>query len=255
MSGECFTPSSLEEAGRVLKQVLEQRRFAAILCRCSVNYKGRGSSWSSPGDRLIVVKPSGSIIIHGPQGFKPENWQPDGSTFAVSMSEGRLILVSMRKNPRETLTIEIEKVYSITSIGNPVKGAFYMYMSESEIRDYLKENPQLIEDGLRILEVEKPAGPGYVDLYGIDKNGVNVVIELKRVRAGEDAVKQLLQYLEFLKRKTGRVRGILVAPGFTESAVRLAYTAGVRLVQIDLKSLSDRIASSRRRTRDLTSFF
>jgi RecB family endonuclease NucS len=182
--GACREPDNINEALVELRKGLEEKRFLVLAGRCWVEYEGRGASTSTPGDRIVIVKPSRSIIVHGPEGFKPENWQPDGSIFHATVKDGLLVLRAVRRKPREILIVYCDRIYAITSFHPSEKGAFYMYMPESEIRDVLAKHPYLIEEGLRTIDIEKPVEAGFIDLYLQDKHGNMVVVEVKRVRAG-----------------------------------------------------------------------
>ena len=155
-----------------------------------------------------------------------------------------LVVKAVRKSPREILVIKCSKIYGILWLVEPTEGDFWMYINEHEIRDAIAANPALIEEGLVITRVEKPVEPGFIDLYGIDKNGNLVVIELKRVRAGVEAVHQLLRYIESFRKRGVKVRPLLVAPEYTEAAVHLAKLSEIELKRIDLRELY-RMVSSR----------
>ncbi len=254
METTAVIPQSLGEAYEILRELLEKKIWFTFFARCEIEYSGRGASRSSLGDRLIIVKPSGSLIVHGPKGFKPENWQPDSSSITLNYHKNIIELISLRKNPREILKISIHRIYSVIWLPHPEKGEFYMYLSESDIRDYLALHPDLIEKGLRIVTIEKPVEPGFIDLYGVDKDGNIVVIEIKRVKAGEAAVRQIIRYLEALEAHGIKARGILVAPEFSKSALALAYRSGIETISIDLKRISRELERGNRKARSLLDF-
>ena len=113
-------------------------------------------------------------------------------------------------------------------------------MSEHDIRDLLARHPEIIENGLTITNIEKPVEPGFVDLYGVDKDGKIVVIELKRITATKDAVNQLYRYVQALRKSLGKeIRGILAAPNITRSALELLERLGLEYKQLNLKKLRD----------------
>jgi len=86
--------------------------------------------------------------------------------------------------------------------------------------------PEILEQGLRLITYEKKVEPGFVDVYGIDKNGKLVVVEIKRKTAGRDAVLQLAKYVDSIKASTNReVRGILAAPAIAKGVQRLLATS------------------------------
>ena len=250
----CSSPENLEEVVPVLKDAINRKLFTAFFGRCWVEYEGRGASKSTPGDRLVVVKPSGSILVHGSKGFKPENWQPDGSVFHVDLINGILRLRAVRKKPREILIVWCDKIYTISGGMPSGEGAFIMYMSEAEIRDTLARHPEIVGEGLVPIEKEKPVETGFIDLYFKGPKGETVVVEIKRVKAGEDAVKQLAQYLEALRKRGVNAEGVLAAPGFTEAAVREAALRRIKLLYLDMRKLLRLREEERRRQLSLEDF-
>jgi RecB family endonuclease NucS len=172
------------------------------------------------------------------------NWQPAGSTISLNIENGVLLVRALRRSPRETLVLRCGRVYLLAGLISPRPPRFYMYLSESQIRDILASNPHLIEDGLRIAGIERPVNPGFVDMYGYDKDGRLVVFEIKRVKAGEEAARQLLRYVEALRsRGLKNLRGVLLAPDFTESAIRLLEVSGLEYKRIDIRALYEMASS------------
>ncbi len=241
-----YEPKNAKESVKFLQKLIDMKAWVALFATCITEYEGRGASKTTPGDKLVIIKPNGSIIIHGPRGFRPQNWQPDTSAIIIEDNDDFLVLKAIRRSPRESLTTKCSRVYTIIWLTQPTEGDFWMYINEHQIRDVIAENPDIIEEGLVITRIEKPVEPGFVDLYGIDSNGRLVVIELKRVKAGVDAVKQLLGYTEAFRKKGVSVRPILVAPDFTESAIKMAHLSGVELKKINLRRLYDLVSSRAR---------
>jgi len=69
---------SLDEAYEAVKNGIAQRRMLLIVGSCTVDYVGRASSKLSQGERLLIIKPDGSTLIHRPRDYAPVNWQPPG---------------------------------------------------------------------------------------------------------------------------------------------------------------------------------
>jgi RecB family endonuclease NucS len=247
-------PETLEEARAHIAEALERRSWITIAALCKAWYEGRGASEATLGDRIVMVKPDGSIIVHGHRGFKPLNWQPETSAITVAIENSMLVLRALRRTPREILVLECSSVYAILIALNPEEGQFWMYVSEEEVREAIISDPSIVEEGLKIVDVEKPVEPGFVDLYARDKNGNIVVIEIKRVKAGEDAVKQLLSYVEAFRAKGIRARGILVAPSITENALKLLYLYNLEFKHVDLKKIYLSSAKRRARFKQLTDY-
>ena len=240
-------PGSLEDAAEAVRGALQARAWLFFLGTCLTEYEGRAASRTTPGDMAVMVKPDGSVIVHGPRGFKPLNWQPDTSTITVGLEDGELVVRAVRRKPRETLVIRCARVYHVVWAQGASTGEFWMYLNEHEIRDAIARDPSLLVPGARITRVERPVDPGFIDLYGYDPEGRLLVVELKRVKAGEAAVRQLLRYVEALEKKGYRnIRPILAAPDFTEAAVRLATLSGVELVRLDLQRIYELLRGQRR---------
>jgi len=104
----------------------------------------------------------------------------------------------------------------------PYKGGF---RKEKEMRLWVAENLELLEDGLHIhgdweampefplhLEGEKQRS-GCIDILAVDRKGDFVVIECKNARAGTIVLGQVLGYMALVCEHYaagGRVRGMLV---------------------------------------------
>lgn len=221
-----------------LRKAIANKELIIIIGNCSVDYLGRSESRLTQGDRLVIIKQNGAIIIHRPEGYSPVNWQPETSIIEVKSTGGNLVLTAIRDKPREVVNVYFNRVYSIIHGKLFDYGEFVKYLDELTLRDLLFENPDLIEKGLKILEKEKQIGQGSIDLFGYDQSGKPVVIELKRVTATREAVHQLYIYVQSYIEKTGiKPRGILVAPSLTASAIEALSKLGLEWREIDLKKL------------------
>ncbi|MEA1864197.1 MAG: endonuclease NucS [Euryarchaeota archaeon] len=81
--------------------------------------------------------------------------------------------------------------------------------------DRIMCDPSVIEDGLRITDREKQTRSGAIDLCGIDRDHIPVIIEIKRSQPTPSAVLQLKAYVrdhQHRHTETVRVRGILCTP-------------------------------------------
>ena len=230
----------LNEAVKFLEQGIAKRDLIILLAKCSIEYEGRGASKLGPGDRLIIVKPDGAILVHRPTGYSPVNWQPESHVINVEYLENNVILRSIRKRPREILLIRLERVYFILRARGLVdKAEFIEYMDEAEIADYIARHPDIIEECLRIISRERRVGSGYIDILALDTDNRYVVIEVKRITANEEAVKQLYSYVEELRKANPKapVRGVLVAPSITKDALTLLNSLGLEYKRIDIVKL------------------
>ncbi|MCS7139931.1 MAG: endonuclease NucS [Candidatus Nezhaarchaeota archaeon] len=205
---------SIEEACSLLREGIASHEVVMIIGECEVEYEGRASSSLTSGERFIIIKQDGSILVHRPEGYEPVNWQPSGCTYRVSASKNELKVIATRLSPREVLSVLFRRVDLIAVTKLRDEGVFSMYVSEEDMKEAIMINPSIIEDGLKLYTLEKSLeGAGYADIVGEDSKGNFVVIEVKRVPAGIDEVLQLARYVNEAKHKVNRpVRGILVAP-------------------------------------------
>jgi len=230
---------NINDALIALRNGISSKNTIVALLHCRVRYEGRGSSVLEYGDRIFIIKQDGAVLIHRPTGYSPVNWQPSTSYIRVSIENGLLHIIAVRNKPREILDVEAKKVYSIVIASLTDTGRFYEVMDESIIRDVIASNPKVLGENFTTIDVEKKIEPGFVDLYLRDEKGRLVVVEIKRVKASVNAVKQLIKYVSSLSKYVprGKLRPILVAPEFTESAIVAAKKHGVELKSIDVLKL------------------
>ncbi|MFQ5800386.1 MAG: endonuclease NucS, partial [Candidatus Hydrothermarchaeales archaeon] len=50
-----------------------------LLGECRVECQGRAKSYLDWGDRLVIVKKDGSVLVHQGESREPVNWQPPGT--------------------------------------------------------------------------------------------------------------------------------------------------------------------------------
>ena len=94
---------------------------------------------------------------------------------------------------------------------------------EKDLKNYLAENPNRIERGLKLVEKEFDTKEvGKIDLLLTDKKGYDVVVELKKGRKSDDVVGQLSRYMGWImKNRNKKVRGIVIV---SEPDDRLEYS-------------------------------
>lgn len=196
--------------------------------RCEVDYEGRATSYLGPGDRLVVLKPDGTLLVHTDEQRTPVNWQPPGCDHTATVHEGRLRVVSTRETPEETLTVDFDRVFHLTAMGMADEAELALDGTEADLKRRILDDPTIVEPGFVPEGDEVPSSAGPMDVFGHDDEGTPVVLELKRRRVGPDAVGQLNRYVEALEREGEEdVRGILVAPSVTERAADLLDEAGL----------------------------
>ena len=224
-----------ERALELVRAGAEADLLVTLFGRCRVTYEGRAASTLGPGDRLVVLKPDGTALVHTEEGHQPVNWQPPGSTHAGRLTDGELVIESTRENPTERLLVRFEALGHAAAFDPTDPSELALSGTEADLRDRILESPSLIEDGFEPRATERQTSAGAVDVYGEDADGRAVVLELKRRRAGPDAVSQLNRYVDALDRERharATVRGILVAPSVTDRAHRLLAERGLEFVSL-----------------------
>jgi hypothetical protein len=218
-----------------LEDAFERGSLVTVFGRCTVEYEGRASSSLGPGDRLLVLKPDGSALVHTDENQSPVNWQPPGSEHRAAVRDGRLRVRSTRENPDERLDVRFERVHQFS--GLPVTGGRSLEVqgSEADLKRHVLERPETVEPGFTPLATERETTAGPIDVYGEDAEGRSVVVELKRKRVGPDAVGQLERYVAAVRRERAddrEVRGVLVAPSVTERARAMLDRDGLEFVAV-----------------------
>jgi hypothetical protein len=134
------------------------------------------------------------------------------------------------------------------------EGKFSLYASEEDMQRAILVEPEIVELGFKPITYEKRVEPGFVDVYGIDRDGRLVVIEIKRRTAGRDAVFQLARYVDSIRSTVNReVRGLLVAPRLGKGVQRILVTLGLDFRALDPRRCAEIL--SRSETRRLEDFF
>ena len=227
---------TLQEAVPTIEKALLQRRILVIAGNCHVHYTGRARSTLEPGERLLIIKEDGSLLVHRPTGYEPVNWQPAGSVFHVQGREHELEIHGVRQKPRESVRVAFESIYMVTALSLIDSGNFLLHATEDDMHRAILLKPELFEEGFKPISWEKKVDPGFVDIYGEDKNGKLVIVEIKRKTATKEAALQLAKYIEPIKTKVNReVRAVLVAPSLGKDVQRLLATLGLEFKALDPK--------------------
>jgi len=244
----------LKEAKSLIEKAFVQRKTLIVAGSCQVHYMGRAKSTLEPGERMLIIKEDGSLLVHRPVGYEPVNWQPPGSVFHVQTREGTLEVHAVRQKPRESVRVSFDTVFMVSALSLMDSGEFLLYASEDDMHRAILLKPSLLEEGFKPISYEKKVEPGFVDIYGVDKNGKLVVVEIKRKTAGKDAALQLAKYIDSIKIKANReLRGILVAPSLAKDAQRLLATLGLEFKALDPKKCAEVLKKAE--TKKLETFF
>ena len=244
----------LDDAYDAIKAGIWRHRTVIVVGSCSVDYDGRASSKLESGERIVILKPDGSALVHRPRDYAPVNWQPPGSLFRTRLEDGRLHVRAFRRKENETLDVGFDEVLLVATLDLKDSGEFHLYASERDMQEAILAQPSLLEEGFRPITAERPVEPGFIDILGVDADNTLTVVEIKRNSATNDAVLQLKKYVDvFNSDDVRKIRGVLVAPDLARGAQSLLASLG-----LEFKALSPQRCAEvlkRRKGRALTEFF
>jgi len=245
---------NMNEAEKIVKEAISKRKTLLVIGNCWVYYFGRASSKLEPGERILMVKEDGSLLVHRSVGYEPVNWQPPGCVFHTQVKGSILEIHAVRRKPPESVKVFFDRILMVSALSLTDSGEFALYASEEDMHKVILLEPSLLEEGFTPISYEKKVEPGFVDVYGIDKNGRFVVVEIKRKTAGKEAALQLAKYIEAIKSRTNReVRGILVAPNIARDVQRLLETLKLEFKPLNPKKCTEILKKVE--TRRLETFF
>lgn len=247
-------PKINEATERWAKQALAQRKTLLLVGNCRVEYRGRARSELEPGERIVMIKEDGSVLVHRPSGYDAVNWQPPGCIFQTHLKDGVLQITALRRKPAESIRMFFDKLHLLSAMKLKDTGEFSLYASEEDMQKAVLLEPSLIEAGFKPISFEKKVEPGFLDVYGIDDRGRLVIVEIKRKTAGRTATLQLSKYVKAVEGMVKReVRGILAAPSIARGTQRLLAALELSFKPLDPRKCAEILRRSR--TRKLQDFF
>ncbi len=210
-----------------VKDSLNNGATIVFSCSCEVAYSGRAESFLPEGDRLVIIKPDNTLLVHQPAGTVPINYMKGGSSHAICLKDG-LFLESQNLSTKEYLKILIKKIHFLNTHKLEDKEKLQLAGSEKDMAEMLYKNPEIIENGFTPLSMEEHTKYGFIDVFGYDKNNTLVIIECKRYVGDLKAVTQLRRYVEKMKKLKGldRIRGILACPKISPNALKMLHDWG-----------------------------
>jgi len=202
-----------------------------LVTRCSIRYEGRLVTTLESGDRVVLFKEDGAVVVNAVAGAKPINYMP-GPT--VVTEDGRTITIT-RPASGETLVIDIEDVHADASHELADTAKLMREGREKDIQATIFGTPEAIEFGMVGLQRELFTEVGPVDLFCRDADARTCVVEIKRVRATAAAVEQLNRYMDEVEKNPAHApaRGILVAPEIAPQARVLLDKWGYDFIPLD----------------------
>jgi endonuclease len=214
-----------------------EKTMLLVMGECMVDYHGRAKSLLDWGERVLMIKQDGTVLVHQPVMREPVNWQPTGSITEFTTKDDRLILHCRHLKPPEKMKVTFRQLKLVTATSLVDRASLVIAGMEIDVVNQIMNDPALIEEGLRIVKREKTVKTGSIDLYGLDKNHIPVVIEVKRSLATISSVHQLRMYVTDIKkdRKEPKVRGILCAPRVPDMVKKLLEEHSLEWREVERK--------------------
>jgi endonuclease len=223
----------IQESFDLLNKGLSKRDLIILVVCSRIFYEGRAKSKLGWGDRTVIIKQDGSFLVHQNRNLEPVNWQPPKSKFMAEIKDGKILLKGSRRNPKESLVVEISKTYLASIFQGEDTKSLELVGYEEDMGDLIFRNPEIIEEGFRPTSREYSVENGFIDILGKDEKGNLMVLELKSRRAGINAVKQLERYVNTFAEHKKTVRGVLVAPSLTEDALELLEEKHMEFISLE----------------------
>ncbi len=236
---ELLRKPGFEEAKKALEEYLIRDVTVQVNGLCSVNYQGRAASKLDRGERLVIKKQDSALLVHGPENYQPKNWQPEVDSYSVEVDKenDELLLEARRKNPDELVEIRFEEIEAVIVTQLVDKSDLKIRGHEVDIHESIEEEPEIVEEGLKVVEREKETPAGFIDVFARDKEENYTVIEVKR-NPDYNTVLQLQRYVEEIEDEfSGEIRGILVAPKMTEKVLDYLEERGLEFVEVDMEDV------------------
>lgn len=209
-------------------------KVLVIFATCSVEWRGNRNGSIGAGQRIILCKPDGAVSVHRPNWAQAIARQGVDSTLELYPMKEGFLLYGGKSKGQYTIHIHLTEVplavvYDASDNTEPEHRE-----TEEAMHEFIKSNPEVLEDDLRILHHEHPTDVGTIDFVGADKDGNQVIIEVKTRYAKLSHVDQLLRYVKHYDRTNhASVRGILIAPGFGKKAKQELRNTGLEKFKME----------------------
>jgi len=213
---------------------LNKKEDITFSCNCQVEYNGRVKSQLLNGDRTILIKSDGGLIIHQPIGNAPINYMKPGTQHEVLLQEDHVRINSKNLQNKDFMSIKLKKVYFLHSKKLEDSQKILLEGSEKDMSDHIMKNPHLISKNFKPVNREEQTKYGYIDVLGM-QDGILVIVECKRTNADLGAVTQLRRYVEKIKESKGikQVKGIIASPRISSNAHEMLKDWGFTHVEVN----------------------
>ncbi len=225
-----------------LQEALNSNQSVVLGARCEITYSGRAESFLPEGDRVLLVKQDGTILIHQPKGSTPVNYMKEAThTFKNNVLTAR--------NAQEELVVKLLKIHFLNTHTLEDGQSLQLQGTEKDMADMIMQKPIVIEEGFTPVSQEEQTKYGFIDVMGKDIKGQLVIVECKRYNADLAAVTQLRRYVEKMKKTLGvhSIRGMIAAPKISSNALRMLTDWGFEFKEVHPPKFFEKAAKDQKR--------
>jgi endonuclease len=224
----------MKEVAEKLQRSISKKETIILGALCSISYSGRAESYLPEGERIIIIKQDGTLLIHQPTANNPVNYMKPGTTCRVEIDK-ELFIYCSNESIKEYMTITISSILFFVSQKLNDSSSLILHGNERDFSDELYSHPEYISNDFKPVSREEQTKYGFIDILGYDKNNTLVIVECKRFKAGPDAVTQLRRYVERVKKDKGlsTIKGMLIAPDITKNALAMLTEYGYTYKKFD----------------------
>lgn len=225
----------LGEFATMIEAAVAAREVVIAFVHCQITYSGRAEAFLSRGDRVLLIKADGTVIIHQPESSVPINYMRAGSVITLEKVDEHLMLHVRNDTEHSFLDVEIFRSYDAASRRLEDGQKQDLAGNERDMSDWIRDNPACIGADFKPISREEQTDVGFIDVFGHDGTGRLVVVECKRITASLMAVDQLRRYVDRVKQIKGsqNVTGVLAAPSITPNALEMLSSWGFRFCRVD----------------------
>lgn len=227
---------SPEDVKNFIDDARSRGHTITIIAECEVEYEGRAASDLAAGERVIIIKPDGTMEVHKDEKVKPVNWQPPGCEISVMINDAAPWIEAYRQSPEEIVVVALKTVYSIVSRRLQDDSELELTGTEEDVVEKIVDNPSLIYDDFRVLDTEWGTGAGPVDVYGKNDNGTPICVEAKRGTVSPANVMQLHRYIEAVEDEEGIENvydGVIVGGSLSDRAENVLEREGFEFREVE----------------------
>jgi len=202
---------------------------------CKITYSGRAEAYVPRGDRMLVLKQDGVLLLHQPVNGTPINYLKAGCSIDFQHVDEHIFLNAKSADQKEFLDVEIFRVYDLMVRKLEDGQKQILQGTEADMSDMIRDNPELISPDFKPLSREEHTKVGFIDVFGHDGEGNLVVVECKRYAASLACVTQLRRYVKKMKELRGieNVKGVMAAPAVTPNAMALLKEWGYAWARVE----------------------